>query len=345
MRPHFLLSDLANQLNAKLQGDGNTIITSIAPLQSAQKNQITFLTSKPYKKYLSDSQAGAIILTESDLPFCNTSALVVKDPYLAYALLSKIMDTTPAPAENIEPQAVISPTARLGKNVCIGANAVIESGVVLEDGVVIGAGCFIGKNVHIGSGTRLWANVSIYHDVEIGERCLVQSGAVIGSDGFGYANNKGKWVKIAQLGSIKIGHEVEIGASTSIDRGTLGDTIIGNGVIIDNQCQIAHNVTIGDYTAIAGGVVMAGSLKIGRYCQIGGASVINGHMEIADKVVITGMAMVMRPITEPGIYSSGIPLQSNKAWRKTAALVMQIDSMNKRLKSLKRKIDRQSITD
>lgn len=341
----YLLSDLANKLNATLQGDGNTIITSIAPLQSAKKNQITFLANKRSQKYLSNSQAGAIILTESDLAFCNTSALVVKDPYLAYALLSQIMDTTPAPAENIGPEAVISPTARLGKDVSIGSNAVIESGVILGDGVVIGAGCFIGKNAHIGSGTRLWANVSVYHDVKIGENCLIQSGAVIGSDGFGYANDKGKWIKIAQLGSVKIGNEVEIGASTTIDRGALDHTIIGNGVIIDNQCQIAHNVNIGDHTAVAGGVVMAGSIKIGRYCQIGGASVINGHIEIADKTVITGMGVVMRSITEPSVYSSGIPLQPNKVWRKTTILVMQIDSINKRLKSVERAIGQQTTKD
>lgn len=209
--------------------------------------------------------------------------------------------------------------------------------MTLGNQVIIGAGCFIGKNVKIGRSTRLWANVSIYHNVEIGEQCLIQSGTVIGSDGFGYANEKGQWVKIPQLGTVIIGNNVEIGACTSIDRGALENTIIGNGVIIDNQCQIAHNVIIGDHTAIAGAVTMAGSLKIGQYCMIGGASVINGHMEICDKVTITGMGMVMRPISEPGIYSSGIPLQPNKVWRKTAALVLNINAMAKRLKKLERK--------
>lgn len=209
---------------------------------------------------------------------------------------------------------------------------------MLGDNVIIGAGCFVGKFTKIGSGTRLWANVSVYHQIEIGEKCLIQSGTVIGADGFGYANDRGNWIKIPQLGTVRIGDRVEIGACTTIDRGALDDTIIGNGVIIDNQCQIAHNVMIGDNTAVAGGVIMAGSLKIGRYCQIGGASVINGHMEICDKAVVTGMGMVMRPITEPGIYSSGIPLQPNKAWRKTAALVMNIDEINKRLKAVEKKV-------
>lgn len=279
------------------------------------------------------------MLTEADLPFCTSAALVVRNPYLTYALMAQIMDTTPAPAKDIAPSAVIDVTAQLGNNVSVGANAVIEEGVVLGDNVIIGAGCFVGKFTKIGSGTRLWANVSVYHQIDIGENCLIQSGTVIGADGFGYANDRGNWIKIPQLGTVRIGDRVEIGACTTIDRGALDDTIIGNGVIIDNQCQIAHNVMIGDNTAVAGGVIMAGSLKIGRYCQIGGASVINGHMEICDKAVVTGMGMVMRPITEPGIYSSGIPLQPNKAWRKTAALVMNIDEINKRLKAVEKKVN------
>ena len=331
------LADLAQQLDAELHGDGDIAISGIASMQSATRGKITFLANSRYREQLAHCKADAVVLTEADLEYCQSAALVVKDPYLTYARMAQILDTTPSPAENIGPGAVVSPEARLGSNVAIGANAVIESGVELGDNVVIGAGCFVGKKTRIGAGTRLWANVSVYHEVVIGENCLVQSGTVIGADGFGYANDRGNWVKIPQLGSVIIGDRVEIGACTTIDRGALDNTQIGNGVIIDNQCQIAHNVIIGDNTAVAGGVIMAGSLKIGRYCMIGGASVINGHMEICDKVTVTGMGMVMRPITEPGIYSSGIPLQANKAWRKTAALVMNIDDMNKRLKAIERK--------
>ncbi|REF27020.1 UDP-3-O-[3-hydroxymyristoyl] glucosamine N-acyltransferase [Xenorhabdus cabanillasii] len=333
------LADLAQQLNARLHGDGNTVITGIAPMYSANSEQITFLSDSRYTEKLAECRAAAVVLREADLPYCKVAALVVDNPYLAYARMAQIMDTTPQPAQDIHSSAVISPEATLGRNVAIGANAVIESGVVLGDNVIIGAGCFIGKNVRIGTGTRLWANVSVYHNVEIGEQCLIQSGAVIGSDGFGYANDRGNWIKIPQLGTVMIGDRVEIGSCTTIDRGALDNTVIGNGVIIDNQCQIAHNVTIGDNTAIAGGVILAGSLKIGRYCMIGGASAINGHMEICDKVTVTGMSMVIRPITEPGIYSSGIPAQQNKVWRKTAALVMNINEMNKRLKSMERQLE------
>ncbi|CNI14397.1 UDP-3-O-[3-hydroxymyristoyl] glucosamine N-acyltransferase [Yersinia aldovae] len=335
------LADLAQQLDAQVFGDGSLVITGIASMHSAEPSQITFLSNSRYQEQLATCNAGAVVLTEADLPFCKSAALVVKNPYLTYARMAQIMDTTPQPAQDIAPSAVISPQATLGERVSIGANAVIESGVVLGDNAVIGAGCFIGKNTHIGAGSRLWANVSVYHDVIIGKSCLIQSGTVIGADGFGYANDRGNWIKIPQLGSVHIGDRVEIGACTTIDRGALDNTIIGNGVIIDNQCQIAHNVVIGDNTAVAGGVIMAGSLKVGRYCMIGGASVINGHMEICDKVTITGMGMVMRPITEPGLYSSGIPLQPNKVWRKTAALVMNIDGINKRLKAVERKIDKE----
>lgn len=339
--PLIRLADLARQLDAELHGDGDIAISGVASMQSAKSGQITFMVNPRYREHLAQCRASAVVMTPDDLPFAASAALVVKNPYLTYARMAQILDTTPQPASAIAASAVIDPSARLGKNVAVGANAVIESGVELGDNVIIGAGCFIGKDTRLGAGTRLWANVTVYHEIEIGEGCLVQSGTVIGADGFGYANDRGNWIKIPQLGRVIIGNNVEIGACTTIDRGALDDTRIGNGVIIDNQCQIAHNVVIGDNTAVAGGVIMAGSLKIGRYCMIGGASVINGHMEICDKVTVTGMGMVMRPITEPGVYSSGIPLQANKVWRKTAALVMNIDDMSKRLKQIERKINAQ----
>ena len=259
------LDALAQQLDAQLHGDGDIVITGVASMHSAKTGQITFLSDSRYREQLAGTQASAVVLTEADLPYCQVAALVVKNPYLTYARMAQLLDTTPQPATDIAPSAVIAPDATLGQQVSVGANAVIESGAQLGDGVVIGPGCFIGKDARIGAGTRLWANVTIYHRVELGEHCLIQSGTVIGSDGFGYANDRGNWVKIPQLGTVRIGDRVEIGASTTIDRGALDDTVIGNGVIIDNQCQIAHNVVIGDNTAVAGGVIMAGSLKIGRY--------------------------------------------------------------------------------
>lgn len=336
----YTLKELAEQVGGAIRGNADVVVSSIAPLDRASTNQLTFISNVKYRPYLSQAQAGVLVVSEADVEFCaeNANLLIVQNPYVAYAILAQYMDTTPKAAADIAPSAVISETASLGENVSIGANAVIEDGAVIGDNTVIGAGCFIGKNAKIGRNTQLWANVSIYHEVQIGDDCLIQSGAVIGSDGFGYANERGKWIKIPQTGRVVIGNCVEIGACTCIDRGALDDTVIEDNVIIDNLCQIAHNVHIGTGTAVAGGVIMAGSLKVGRYCQIGGASVINGHMEICDQAIITGMSMIMQPITEKGIYSSGIPAQPNKEWRKTAALTMGIDKMNKRLKALEKKL-------
>ena len=336
------LQELAQLLNADLKGDASVVIRRVNTLDKAGPDEVAFLTDDKYHHLLEGTKAGAVIVKPADQALCPVPSLVMDNPYLGFALAAQALDTTPQPAVDIHPSAVIADDAVLGQGVAIGANAVIESGVTLGDGVVIGSGCFIGKNASLGARSRLWANVSIYHRVTLGEDCLVQTGSVIGADGFGYANNKGEWVKIPQLGAVVIGNRVEIGACTTIDRGALGDTCIADNVIIDNQCQIAHNVDIGYGTAVAGGTVMAGSLKVGKYCIIGGAVVINGHIEICDGVTITGMSMVMRPITEPGIYSSGIPLQPNKEWRKTAARVMRIDDMHKRLNRLEKQSDKKN---
>ncbi|MDD0823706.1 UDP-3-O-(3-hydroxymyristoyl)glucosamine N-acyltransferase [Mannheimia sp. AT1] len=337
----FRLIDLAEHIGGTLRGNADLAIQSIAALDKANSSQITFISNAKYRENLTACNAGAIIVNQDDVAFCrdDQNLIIVSNPYVAYALLAQYMDSTPKASNGIHPSAVVATDVKLGNNVSIGANAVIENGVEIGDDAIIGAGCFIGKNSKIGEKTQLWANVSIYHNVQIGSDCLIQASTVIGSDGFGYANDKGQWIKIPQTGGVIIGNNVEIGACTCIDRGALDPTVIEDNVIIDNLCQIAHNVHIGYGTAVAGGVIMAGSLKVGRFCQIGGASVINGHMEICDGAVITGMGMVMRPITEKGIYSSGIPLQTNKEWRKTAALVMNIDEMNKRLKSLEKRFN------
>lgn len=330
------LADLANITGGVLHGNAEATVTMVAPMDKAQEGHVTFLSNPKYAKHLPECKATVVMVKQAQLDACVGNALVVDDPYVAFAKVAQALDTTPSPAEQIAPSAVVAADVQLGANVSIGANAVIESGVELADNVVIGAGCFIGKNASIGANTKLWANVSIYHEVVIGSDCLIQANTVIGSDGFGYANDKGEWIKIPQLGTVRVGNRVEIGSCTTIDRGALDDTVIEDNVIIDNQMQIAHNVHIGYGTAMAGGTIVAGSTKIGKYCIIGGASVINGHIEITDGVTITGMAMVMRSIEEKGMYSSGIPLQTNREWRKTAARVHRIDEMNKRLKAVEK---------
>ncbi|MGO1247674.1 MAG: UDP-3-O-(3-hydroxymyristoyl)glucosamine N-acyltransferase [Oceanisphaera sp.] len=336
------LQALAEQLNAEFTGDANVMIHRVNTLDKAGPEDVAFLSDNKYQHLLKTTQAAAVIVRAADVSACAVPCLVMEDPYLGFALAAQALDTTPRQAVSIHPSAVIADDVQLGEGVSIGANVVVESGVVLADDVMIGPGCVIEQGAQLGAGTRLWANVTLYHRVTLGRDCLVQSGAVIGSDGFGYANNKGEWVKIPQLGTVVIGDRVEIGAGTIIDRGALGDTCIADNVIIDNLCQVAHNVQIGYGTAIAGGTVMAGSLKLGKYCIIGGAVVINGHIEICDGVTVTGMGMVMRSITEPGIYSSGIPLQPNKEWRKTTARVMRIDDMHKRINQLEKQSDKKN---
>ncbi|WP_340679598.1 UDP-3-O-(3-hydroxymyristoyl)glucosamine N-acyltransferase [Paraglaciecola sp.] len=334
------LKDIAAAIGAQLhlaEGDSNnTLISSIATLAKAGNGQISFLANSKYRSQLATTHAQVVILNTDDLSHCNCSALVMNNPYVGFAKVAQLLDTTPAAAHSISERAVVAPDVVMGNNVKIAANAVIESGVQLGDNVQIGAGCFVGKDSVIGANTKLWANVTIYHSVMIGQDCLFQSGAVIGSDGFGYANDNGKWIKIPQLGRVLIGDRVEIGASTTIDRGALDDTILADGVIIDNQCQIAHNVIIGENTAIAGCTVIAGSTTIGKNCSIAGLVGINGHIEICDGVFITGMSMITKGISTPGVYSSGMPAVPNKDWRKNMVALRNINNLNQRIKTLEK---------
>ncbi len=334
------LKDLADHIGAELvlapQDQESTLIQGISTLSSAGNGQISFLSNSKYRSQLVDTAAQAVILHPDNLADCPCSALVTQDPYVGFALIAQLLDTTPAAAVDIAPSAVIADDVQMGEGVAVGANAVIESGVVLADGVQIGAGCFIGKNAIIGKRTKLWANVTIYHEVSIGEDCLVQSATVIGSDGFGYANNRGRWIKIPQLGRVRIGNRVEIGASTTIDRGALEDTVIADGVIIDNQVQIAHNVELGESVAIAGCAVIAGSTKLGKYCTVGGLSGFAGHIEICDNAHFTGMTMITKSINEPGLYSSGVPASPNKEWRKSMVALRNLSSLNQRVKELEK---------
>lgn len=335
---HYSLSELAERIGATVHGDGDIIIESLATLANASPRQIAFLANKKYSQQLTDTNAGAVILSPDNLAECHTNALVMANPYMGYALVAQLLDSTPKPADSIHPTAIIAEDAQLGENVTIGANTVIESGVELSDNVSIGAGCFIGQQARIGENTKIWSNVSIYHRVEIGRDCLVQANTAIGSDGFGYANDKGTWIKIPQLGTVIIGDGVEIGASTTIDRGALEDTEIHDGVILDNQIQIAHNVVIGQGTAMAACSVIAGSTKIGKYCTIAGLVGVNGHIEIADGVIFTGMSMVTKNIKEAGVYSSGTPVVPNKDWRKMNVRLRKLDQMSKQISDLEKQL-------
>ncbi|RZQ56686.1 UDP-3-O-(3-hydroxymyristoyl)glucosamine N-acyltransferase [Pseudidiomarina tainanensis] len=333
------LQQLADAIGAQVQGDAALTVTGVATLASAQPGQIAFLANEKYRSQLDTSKASAVIVAPNIEVPAGMSVLCTSNPYAGFAKVAQLLDTTPKAAESIHASAQIHPSAKIGKNVAIGANAVIAENVELADNVTIGVGCYVGPGTRIGAHTQLWQHVVIYHNCVIGEHCLVHAGSVIGADGFGWANEGGKWIKIPQLGRVVIGNRVDIGASTTIDRGALDDTVISNGVIIDNQCQIAHNVFIDEDTAIAGCTVLAGSCRIGKRCLIGGATAINGHISICDDVQISGFSMVIKEITEPGAYASGIPAAPQREWRRNGARYRQLDDLFQRVKKIEKQLE------
>ncbi|QTF58289.1 UDP-3-O-(3-hydroxymyristoyl)glucosamine N-acyltransferase [Stutzerimonas frequens] len=334
----FALGQLAEVLGGSLRGDAAQVIDGLATLQEAGPTQLSFLANAQYRKYLSTSRAAAVLLSAEDAGSFGGSAIVVSDPYLAYARASHLFETRPTVRAGVHPTAIVADDADVDASASVGAYVVIESGAVIEKDVVIGAQSFIGARCRIGEGGRLAPRVTLYHDVLIGKRVVIQSGAVIGGEGFGFAKEKGAWQKIAQIGGVRIGDDVEIGSNTTIDRGALSDTLIGNGVKLDNQIMIAHNVQVGDNTAMAGCAGISGSTKIGRNCMIAGGVGMVGHIEVCDNVFVTGMTMVTRSITEPGSYSSGTAMQSAADWRKSAARIRQLDDMARRLQQLEKSL-------
>lgn len=330
------LGDLAAYVGGTVQGDAGCIITGVATLLNARPGDITFLSAPRYRKYLSSTQASAVILLPGDKDACVTAALVVNNPYAAYARVAAwlYVGSEMAARPGIHSTACVDADSKIDVSASIGPHCVIEAGVEIAAHAVIGAGCFIGRGTVVGESGRLLANVTLCHGVRLGKRVLVYPGAVIGSDGFGFANDNGVWIKVPQLGGVCIGDDVEIGANTTIDRGALEDTIIEEGVKLDNQVHVAHNVHIGAHTAIAGCVGIAGSTDIGKRCMIGGGVAISGHLKIADNVTITGMTMVTKSIREPGLYSSGIPADTNQQWHKNVVRFRQLDKMAHRLKTV-----------
>ncbi len=326
------LGQLAKYVGAELhslnESDSDCKIVQVATLDEAQEGQIAFLFDRKYRKFLKITRASAVIIQEQDLEDCSVPALVTKDPYLAYAKIAGFLNKPKATSGVIHASAVILENIRIDSTADIAANSVIESNVVIGADVFIGPGCVIGEGAVIADHSRLIANITICHHVSVGKRVIIHPGAVIGSDGFGLARDNGTWVKIPQIGSVTIGDDVEIGANSTIDRGAIKDTIIENGVKIDNQVQIAHNVRIGENSALAGCVGIAGSATIGKRCMLGGGVGIAGHLEIADDVTITGMSMVTKSIKEAGAYSSGWPVREARTWRKTVARVHRLDKEN-----------------
>ena len=336
-----LLRDIIERLGGELIGDPATRIGTIEPLESAGPAAIAFLSNPLYDKQLATSSAACVIVAPAfrDAAQARGAAIVTPDPYLYFARLTQwwAERTRKLAAPTIHASAAIEPSARLGARVAVGAFAVIEADAVIGDDASSGAHTVIGAACSIGAATRIGPGVAVVAGTSIGARGIVHPGAVLGADGFGFAPDGGRWEKIEQLGRVVIGDDVEIGANTCIDRGALGDTIIGDGVKIDNLVQIGHNVRIGEHTAIAGNVGIAGSTTIGAHCMLGGGSGVTGHVTIADHVVIGGATQVSRSITKPGFYSGTFPFDDNASWEKNAAVVRNLHALRERVRALEKK--------
>ncbi len=336
--PMHTLGELAAFLQAELRGPADLVVRGLATLQDANADQLSFLANAQYRKHLGACRAAAVLLTAADAEHFVGHALVVDNPYLAFARISHLFDPKPRSMPGIHPTAVIAEDALIDPSASIGPGVVIESAARIGARVTLGAHCVIGARSVIGDDGWLAPRVTLYHDIQIGQRVVIQSGAVIGGEGFGFASDQGRWVKIAQIGAVRIGDDVEIGANTTIDRGALADTLIGDGVKLDNQIMIAHNVQIGDHTAMAGCCGISGSTRIGKHCMIAGGVGMVGHIEVCDHVFVTGMTMVTRSITEPGAYSSGTAMQPAGEWKKSAARIRQLDDMARRLQQLEKQL-------
>lgn len=338
------LANLVERLGGQLIGDPDTEVSGIAPLDSADSSHISFLSNPKLRSQAAASKAAAIILAPTDdanLGEQYLGARIVTDnPYAYFARAAQFFANLQAApvTPGIHPSAVICQGARIATTALIGPYVTIESGAVVGEHVIIDAGCYVGQGARIGESTHFFARVSFHANCEIGARGVVHSGAVIGADGFGFAKEKGAWIKIPQTGRALIGDDVEIGANTTIDRGALADTIIEDGVKLDNQIQIGHNCHIGAHTAMAGCVGVAGSAKIGKYCTFGGAAMILGHLTIADHVHISSGSLVSRSILEPGQYTGFYPLAKNADWEKSAAIVRNLGSMREKIRELEKTV-------
>ena len=338
-RKKYSLSDIAARFGGRVQGDADTRINQIATLESAQAEHLAFLASSKYRAQLTTTRAGAVIVGMADAQATHLPCIISDNPYVYFAKVSAFLNPPPHTLPGIHPSAVIGEGAQIAKTAHIGAHVVIGAGVSIGAHSVIMAGCTIGDRTAIGNDTRLYPRVVVYHDCVLGNRLIVHSGVVIGADGFGIALDGERWLKIPQIGRVVIGDDVEIGANTTIDRGALDDTVIEDGVKLDNQIQVAHNVRIGAHTAIAGCVGIAGSTTIGKHCKIGGSAGILGHLRIADHVEISSFTLIGKSIPKHGSYTGIFPFSTNSEWRKNAIHLRHLDELAEKIKALQQEIE------
>lgn len=338
-RPDVMtLGALAEMTGSTLRGDPNVEITGVGTILSAKEGEITFLSDAKFRSMLATSHAAAIILTEELSEACQTNALICKDPKLTFARIVEKLYPNKMVQTGCHPSAVIGENSDIHPSSHIGPFCVIGDRVKIGANVVLQAGCTVGDDSVIEEGSVLYPRVTVYQSCYIGKNCTIHSGVIIGADGFGYAKNKAEWVRVPQVGAVKIGDRVEIGANTTIDRGAIEDTVIGNDVILDNLIQIGHNVKIGDSTAIAACVGIAGSTTIGKHCMVGGGTRFNGHIQIADYVQIVGCTNVAHSITKPGGYGSAITAMDIVQWKKNLFRFHRLDQLADRVKELEKKL-------
>lgn len=329
--PAPTLAELAERFGLELRGDGATRIRGVATLAGAGEGQLSFLANPRYRRDLAGTAAAAVVLSEGDAADCPVPCLVARSPYVAFAKIAALFESSPAPVPGIHPSAVVAADAVVHPSAEIGPLAVVGARCQVGAGAVIGPGCILGEDNVVGPGCQLLARVTLVTRVRLGARVRIHPGAVLGAEGFGLAMDAGRWIKVPQLGGVVVGDDCEIGANTTIDRGALEDTVLEEDVRLDNQIQVGHNVRIGAHTAMAGCVAVAGSARIGRYCLVGGGVGITGHLEVCDKVTITAMSLVTASITEPGEYSSGMAVQDSRSWRRNAARFRQLDQLARRM--------------
>jgi UDP-3-O-[3-hydroxymyristoyl] glucosamine N-acyltransferase len=327
----FSLGQLAERFGLRVHGSAETSVHGVGTLASADAGQLAFLANPLYRKTLASTRAAAVVLRAEDLPACPCPALVATDPYVAFAKIAALFQAQPQRAPGIDPSAVVAADAVVAPSASIGPHCTIGARARIEDGAVLGPGCVVGEDCVLGPDCELIARVTLVARVRLGARVRIHPGAVLGADGFGLAMEGGAWIKVPQLGGVVIGDDCEIGANTCIDRGAIEDTVLGVDVRLDNLVQVGHNVVIGDHTAVAGCAAIAGSAKIGRYCLIGGGVGIVGHLSICDKVTLTARSLVTSSIDAPGQYSSGVPLQESRQWRRNAARFRQLDQLARRV--------------
>ena len=330
------IGELAVRFGCELRGDPGLEVERVASLDQADGRAVAFIANPRYRTQLAATRAAVVVLDDASAAACPVAALVSANPHATFARIASILHPAPAGPAGVHPSAVVASDARIDPSAHVGALCVIGAGVVVGARAYIGPHCLLEDEVRVANDVRLVARVTLCRAVVIGERSIVQPGAVIGGDGFGYAQDGGTWLKVPQIGSVSVGADVEIGANTTIDRGAIEDTVIEEGAKLDNLIQIGHNVRIGAHSALAACVGVSGSTSIGSRCMIGGQVGIGGHLTICDEVMITGCTMVSHSITRPGVYSGGIPLEEAHAWRRLVGRFKRLESLATRVKALER---------